>query len=78
MVKDTVTNPLPRFLLGFVGNVSRYEITQSLYTFLVKTGGITRQRLTIVSSEEVVSPAQRAEELEGNNLKRIHKLEHKY
>ena len=78
MVKDTVTNSLPRSLLGFVGNVSGHGITQSLYTFLVKTGGITRQRLTIVSSEEVISPAQRAEELEGNYLKRIHKLEHKY
>ena len=73
MVKDTVTNSLPRSLLGFVCNVSRYEITQSLYTFLVKTGGIPRQtslykcRLTIVSSEEVVSPGQR-EELEGKKI----------
>ena len=55
------------------GNASGHEITQSLYNFLVKTGGITRQtslykcRLTIVSLEEVVSPGQR-EELEGKNL----------
>lgn len=73
MVKDTVTNSLPRSLLGFVGNVSGHGITQSLYTFLVKTWGITRQtslykcRLTIVNSEEVVSPGQR-EELKEKNL----------
>ena len=98
MVKDTVTNSLPRSLLGFVGNVSGHGITQSLYTFLVKTGGITRQtslykcRLTIVNSEEVVSPGQK-EELKGKksdkrkwcsckrtlvHFKRIRKLEHKY
>lgn len=69
----TVTNSLPRSLLDFVGNVSGHGITQSLYTFLVKTGGITRQaslykcRLTIVNSEEVVSPGER-QELEAKNL----------